>query len=132
MQGGMFHTCRSKKIVLAGFPRPRRLFRWLCAATGSDTNGSGPVPRIVTLDENGDFVSTVTFGTSSDYSSSLVEAPDGGYVLARYSGVLTRVDENGNTLWSTPLDGGSDWWGGRSSERRTEGMLQLAIPGSSE
>ena len=80
------------------------------AGTGTDTNGDGPVPRIVTLDENGDVVSTVTFGTPSDYSSSLVEAPGGGYVVARYSGVLTRMDENGNTLWSTPLDGGSDWW----------------------
>ncbi|NMA10444.1 MAG: hypothetical protein GX932_05430 [Methanomicrobiales archaeon] len=82
------------------------------AITGTGTNAdvNGPVPRIVTLDRDGNVISTMTFGTSPDYGSSLVEAPDGGYVVATYSGFLTRVDENRNTLWSTPLGGGSDWW----------------------
>lgn len=78
--------------------------------TGTNADGNGPVPRIVTLDGDGNVISTMTFGTSPDYGSSLVEAPDGGYVVAMYSGFLTRVDENGNALWSTPLGGGSDWW----------------------
>lgn len=80
------------------------------AGTGTNADGNGPVPRIVTLDGDGNVVSTMTFGTPPDYGSSLVEAPDGGYVVAGYSGVLTRVDENGNVLWSTPLGGGNDWW----------------------
>lgn len=82
------------------------------AITGTGTNAdvNGPVPRIVTLDRDGNVISTMTFGMSPDYGSSLVEAPDGGYVVATYSGFLTRVDEDGNVLWSTSLGGGSDWW----------------------
>jgi len=74
--------------------------------------GTGPVPRVVTLDGKGNAVSELTFGTPPDYGSSLVEAPDGGYAVASYSGagVLTRVNESGSVLWSTPLGGGSAWW----------------------
>lgn len=78
------------------------------AGTGTDVDGNGPVPRIVILDENGNVVSTMTFGTPPDYGTSLVEAPDGGYVV-KHSGVLTRVNESGSVLWSTPLGGGNGW-----------------------
>jgi hypothetical protein len=78
--------------------------------TGTDASGNAPVPRVVTIDAGGNIISKVTFGNPPDYGSSIVEAKDGGYVVAGYSGVLTRVNESGSVFWSTSLGGGSDWW----------------------
>ena len=72
--------------------------------------GTGPVPRILTLDSEGKVVSDMTLGTSPDYGSSLVERMNSGFVVASYSGILYQVNDNGSVLWSISLGGGSDWW----------------------
>lgn len=75
------------------------------ATTGPAT---GPTPCIVTLDAEGEIISEMTIGASPDSGNSLVEAPGGGFVLARNSGVLTRVSENGTVLWSTTVGAESE------------------------
>lgn len=72
--------------------------------------GSGPIPRIVTIDAKGETMSHMTIGTSPDYGESLVEVPGGGYVLAQHSGVLTQVSESGTVLWSTTMGRERDNW----------------------
>lgn len=83
---------------------------YVIAGTGTESGKKGPVPSVVRLDGKGNLVSNVTFGTPPDSSMSLVEATDGGYIIAQQSGILTHVNERGNILWSTPLDGVSDDW----------------------
>ncbi|KAF1074380.1 hypothetical protein [Methanogenium sp. MK-MG] len=70
--------------------------------------GTGPIPRIVTLDADGEAISDMTIGSPPDYGNSLVEAPGGGYAITRRSAGLTRVNESGTVLWSTPLGEESD------------------------
>jgi len=83
---------------------------YVIAGTGTESGKKGPVPSVVRLDGNGNLVSNVTFGSPPDSGMSLVEATDGGYIIAQQSGILTHVNERGNILWSTPLDGVSDDW----------------------
>jgi hypothetical protein len=72
--------------------------------------GSGPIPRIVTIDAKGEAISYMTIGSAPDYGQSLAEVPGGGYVLAQHSGVLTQVSENGTVQWSTTIGSGGDNW----------------------
>jgi hypothetical protein len=83
---------------------------FVIAGTGTESGKDGLVPSVVRLDGKGNLVSNVTFGTPPDSSMSLVEATDGGYIIAQQAGILTHVNEHGNILWSAPLGGGSDDW----------------------
>ena len=68
------------------------------AGTGTDVRQNGPVPFIFRLDKNGHILPTISMGKSPDYGSSIAMAPDNGYVVASYSGILFRVNENGTVL----------------------------------
>jgi len=83
---------------------------YVIAGTGTEAGEKGPVPSVVRLDGNGNLVANVTFGTPPDSGISLIEATDGGFIIAQQSGILTHVNERGNILWSTLLGGGSDGW----------------------
>jgi hypothetical protein len=79
------------------------------AGTGTDARQNGPVPSIFRLDKNGNIQPNISLGRSPDYGSSIAVAPDNGYVITSYSGILFRVTENGTVLWSLPLNKGNDW-----------------------
>jgi hypothetical protein len=76
-----------------------------------------------------------TFGGSgNDYSSSVQQTSDGGYIIAGYTrsiGIfdfdvyLIKTDSNGDTLF-TKTFGGSDWDDGRSVQQTTDGGYILA------
>lgn len=74
----------------------------------------GITPRIFSFDARGEAVSDIPIGgTTSEGGESLVEAPGGGYAVARHSGILTRMNGNGNALWNTSIGGECErgqWW----------------------
>lgn len=80
------------------------------AGTGTDLLQKGPVPAIFMLDRHGSIRPVIHTGTSPDYGSSITTTPDNGYVLASYSGILSKVNDNGTVLWTIPLHEGRDWW----------------------
>jgi hypothetical protein len=72
--------------------------------------GTGPVPRLLTLDADGKVLSDTSFGEPPDYGSSIAEANDGGYVVSSSAGQLFRVNESNSVIWSTPLGSDQDGW----------------------
>jgi len=83
---------------------------YVIAGTGTDVLQKGPVPAIFKLDRHGSVKPVIHTGTSPDYGSSITTTPDNGYVLASYSGILSKVNDNGTVLWTLPLHEGLDWW----------------------
>jgi PKD repeat protein len=96
---------------------------------------------VVKLDQSGDVVWQKCLGGSSiDYGSSIKQTPEGGYIVAGYSGSndgnvtgnhgsrdswVVKLDENGNVVWQKCL-GGSSIDYGRSIERTSEGGYIVA------
>ncbi|MCP4633186.1 MAG: T9SS type A sorting domain-containing protein [candidate division Zixibacteria bacterium] len=69
---------------------------------------------LLKLDENGDIIWTNTFGVEEgEFIYSMVEASDGGYVVAGMIGstvdwrnaYIVKVDNEGDTVWSTTYPG---------------------------
>lgn len=84
--------------------------KFAIAGTGSDLRRKSPVPSIFRLFSNGTIQSPILMNTSPDYGSSITETPENGYVIVSYSGIVSRVSEKGEVLWSTPLNKGNEWW----------------------
>jgi len=71
---------------------------------------------LIRIDNTGDTLWTRTYGTSGwDECYSLSKTPDGGYVMAGYSGpvfsaegYILKVDSAGNVIWSSTIGGEED------------------------
>ncbi|UCG93336.1 MAG: T9SS type A sorting domain-containing protein [candidate division WOR-3 bacterium] len=84
----------------------------------STVYGSGDQVYLIKTDDSGDTLWTKTYGgTDQDYGRSVLQTPDGGYVVAGYTfsyGVgngdawLIRTDSEGVILWDTTYGGNLD------------------------
>jgi len=90
---------------------------------------------VIKTDTNGNESWTQTFGgSSSDFSYSVQQTTDGGYIIAgkTYSYgtgesdvYLIKTDTNGNEQW-TQTFGGSDWDAGHSVQQTSDGGYIIA------